>query len=223
MSLDRLRSLLHDRTELDETSIKVGEKTYRIFHPKAADALIDEEDFELDERLPYWATIWPSAIALAQDLSERDLSGKRVIELGCGVGLPSVVALDGGAEVTATDHYTIALDFAWQNAKTNTNRELKTMHLDWHLSVEEDIGKFDLILAADVLYERRNMPALIALIPELLGPKGEVLVSNPRSRDTPYFHEAMEAKCFSHDTLSMMAQQGERDIEVLLHSFQRAS
>ncbi len=223
MSLNELRALLQDRTELAETNVQAGGKAYRIFHPKAADALIDEEDFDLDERLPYWAAIWPSAIALAQHLSGRDLSGKRVLELGCGVGLPSVVALDRGAEVTATDHYAIALDFTRQNAKNNTNRELATVHLDWHSPTKEDVGKFDLVLAADVLYEQRNVPALTALIPDLLRLNGEALVSNPRSRDTPQFHEALKAKGFNHDTLSMTARQGERDIEVALHRFRRVS
>ena len=223
MSRNELRALLQDRTELAETSIQVGRKAYRIFHPKAADDLIDEEDFDLDERLPYWAAIWPSAIALAQHLSERDLSGKRVLELGCGVGLPSVVALDRGAEVTASDHYTIALDFARQNVETNTGRGLETIHLDWHSPAGNSLGQFDLVLAADLLYEQRNVQALTVLIPDLLGPGGEALVSNPRSRDTPHFHEALKAKGFSHDTSSMTAQQGERNIEVALHRFQRPS
>ena len=139
-------------------------------HPDSADALIDEEEFDLDERLPYWAVIWPSAIALARCISKRDLSGKRVIELGCGVGLPSVLALNRGAEVTATDHYTVALEFARHNAKANTGRELETAHLDWHSPTGNGLGKFDLVLAADVLYEERNVPALAALVPDLLAP-----------------------------------------------------
>ncbi len=137
--------------------------------------------------------------------------------------MPSVVALDRGAEVTATDHYTIALDFTRQNAKNNANRELATVHLDWHFPKKEDVGNFDLVLAADVLYEQRNVPALTALIPDLLRLNGEALVSNPRSRDTPQFHEALKAKGFNHDTLSMTARQGERDIEVALHRFRRVS
>ena len=220
--MDKLRTRLGGRTELGESGIEVGGKTYRIFHPAVADALIDEAEFEVDERLPYWAVIWPSAIALALHLSERNLLEKRVLELGCGVGLPSVVALDRGAEVTATDHYTIALDFAQQNASTNVGLELEAIHLDWHSPVEEDTGKFDLILAADLLYEQRNVPALASLIPCLLGSDGEVLVSNPRSRDTPNFHEAMRSKGFSHDTRSITTRQGERDIEVALHRFQRS-
>ena len=199
--------------------MEVGEKSYRLLHPDSADALIDEEEFDLDERLPYWAVIWPSAIALGRCLSGWDLSGKRVIELGCGVGLPSAVALDRGAEVTATDHYTVALNFASHNARANTDRELKTAHLDWHLTTGQGLGKFDLVLAADVLYEQRNVSALAALIPELLAPAGEALISNPGRRDTPDFHESMQAEGFAYTTRSAITRQGERDIEVLIHRF----
>jgi predicted nicotinamide N-methyase len=92
-----------------------------------------------------------------------------VLELGCGVGLPSVVALAGGAEVTATDHYAAALDFARYNARSNLGVEPETRLLDWHTPRVEGLGVFDLILAADVLYEQRNIPALAALCsPSLL-------------------------------------------------------
>ena len=85
--------------------------TYQIVHPASVDDLLEEEDFEHEERLPYWAELWPSAVALARYLSQKDLSGKRAAELGCGVGLPTVVALDRGALVLATDHNEAALDF----------------------------------------------------------------------------------------------------------------
>ena len=165
--------------------------------------------------------IWPSAIALARYLSELDLSGKMIIELGCGVGLPSVVALDRDAEVTATDHYEVALEFACQNAEINTGRKLTAVHLDWHSTDGKGLGRFDLVLAADVLYEQRNVPALAALIPDLLAPDGEALISNPRRRDTPDFHEAMRTKGFACSTRSVTIPQGERDIEVLVHRFRR--
>ncbi len=203
--------------------MEVGGKSYLLAHPDSAEALIDEEDFDLDERLPYWAVVWPSAIALARYISERDLSGKKVVELGCGVGLPSVAALDRGAKVTATDHYVMALDFARQNAKASTGRELSTAHLDWHLPNTGDLDRFDFVIAADVLYEQRNVPALVGLIPDLLARGGEVLVSNPRRRDTPDFHEAMKAKGFGHTTRGAATRQGERDVEVLVHRFQGGS
>ncbi len=220
-SPNKLRSRLRGKTDLAETSVSVGEKTYRIVYPEMADALIDEAEFDQDERLPYWADLWPSALALACHLSGRDLSGERVLELGCGVGLPGVVALDRGAEVLLTDHYKAALDFASYNARINTGREPRTMLLDWHVPPTARFGKFDHVIAADVLYERRNIPSLLDLIPALLAPEGEALFADPRRKDTPLFVEEMKEKGFRHEVENFAVEQGGREIEVLLHTLRR--
>jgi predicted nicotinamide N-methyase len=219
-SPNKLRSRLRGKTDLAETSVSVGEKTYRIVYPEMADALIDEAEFDQDERLPYWADLWPSALALACHLSGRDLSGERVLELGCGVGLPGVVALDRRAEVLMTDHYKAALDFASYNARINTSREPRTMLLDWH-EPPAQIGTFDHVIAADVLYERRNIPSLASLVPALLAPEGEALFADPRRKDTPLFVEEMKEKGFRHEVENFAVEQGGREIEVLLHTLRR--
>jgi predicted nicotinamide N-methyase len=190
-----------------------------------ADALIDEEEFARDERLPYWADLWPSAVALARSLaeytSEEHLAGRRVIELGCGVGLPTVIALARGASVVATDHYQAALDFARYNALVNLGREPRTRLLDWHAASTEGIGSFDLILAADVLYERRNVPALAALMPALLAPGGEVLLADPRRRNTPTFLERMRERGFRSSTEERPVLSEDRMVTVLMHRLRR--
>ena len=157
----------------------MGGRTYQIVHPASVDDLLDEEDFEHEERLPYWAELWPSAVALARYLSRQDLSGYRAVELGCGVGLPTVVALDRGAEVLATDHNEAALDFVAHNARANLGRKPETALLDWFSPRLGGLGTFDLVFAADVLYERRNAPALADLVPRLLAPGGEALFADP--------------------------------------------
>jgi predicted nicotinamide N-methyase len=200
----------------------VGDKTYRIVHPASVDDLLDEEDFEHDERLPYWAELWPSAIALAHYLSHQDLSGKRAVELGCGVGLPTVAALEHGAEVLATDHSVAALDFAVHNARANLGLSPATALLDWFSPELGGLPPFDLVLAADVIYERRNTGALADLIPGLLAPGGEVLVADPRRPPAPSFLEAMERREFTASTQSVMVEQGERDVKVLIHSFRHS-
>ncbi len=205
------------RTGLTETLVKVGDTTYRIAHPAVADALIDEEDFAHDERLPYWAELWPSSIALARCISKEDLAGGRVIELGCGVGLPSVAALARGARVTATDHYRSALDFTRYNARANLGLELETRLLDWHAPETEGLDTFDLVLAADVLYEPRNVPALAALIPTLLVPGGEVLLADPRRKETPAFLEGMREKGFCSSSEEYIAPADGRRVVVLVH------
>lgn len=197
----------------------MDDTTYRLAHPNAAEALIDEEQFEHEEQLPYWADIWPSSVALAGYLAGMDLSGTRTIELGCGLGLPSVVALDRGALVVATDTYEIALEFARYNARINTGRNLRVARLNWHSPVKDNLGKFDLVLAADVLYERRNVASLMALIPDLLAPGGEVLISDPRRKEEPYFVERMKGLGFQCSTQTDVVRQGDKTIEVRLHRF----
>ncbi len=199
--------------------VEVGEETYRILHPTSADALIDEKDFEGDERLPYWAELWPSAIALARHLSREDLSGRRAIELGCGVGLPSVVALARGAHVLATDHYGAALDFTVHNARSNLGREPGTALLDWH--APERLGTFDLVLAADVLYERRSALALADLVPGLLAPGGDAILADPRRKDAPLFLDLVAEKGFRTSTQSVVVHQGGREVRVLVHRLRR--
>jgi predicted nicotinamide N-methyase len=123
--------------------------------------LIDEDAFERDEFLPYWAELWPAAHALAGALPEVD--GLNVVELGCGLGLPSLVAAAHGAHVTATDWAEAAVDLLRTNAARN-GLELTVERRDWREPLE---ARFDLALAADVLYERRNVEPLTARLGEL--------------------------------------------------------
>lgn len=201
----------------------MGGGTYRVVHPVSVDDLLVEEDFEHDERLPYWAELWPSAISLARCLSRQDLSGKRAVELGCGVGLPTVVALDRGAQVLATDHNEAALDFVAHNARANLGREPGTALLDWFSPELDGLPLFDLVFAADVLYERRNAPALAELIPKLLAPGGEALFADPRRPPAPSFLETMRAQGFRVSTQGSTVDQGGREVRVLLHRLRRGN
>lgn len=162
--------------ELVEDAVEAGGRRLGILHPRAPDELIDEEAFEREEFLPYWAELWPSAVELARAVAERDLAGARVVELGCGLALPSIVAALGGARALATDWSEDALDFARLNARRN-GAELETVPARWD---DPDAlvgrGPFDLVLAADVLYERWNAELLLPLLPRL-GP--EVLLADP--------------------------------------------
>ncbi len=183
--------------------------------------MIDEEDFDLDERLPYWAELWPSALALARHLSTRDLTGARAIELGCGVGLPTITVLARGAEVIATDHYEAALDFTAYNAGRNLGREPETVLLDWREPDIGGLGTFDLVLAADVLYERKNAAALADLVPRLLAPGGEAVFADPRRDEAPIFLKAMEGLGFEDVLEDTTVEQGAKEVKVLLHRLRR--
>jgi predicted nicotinamide N-methyase len=170
--------------ELALTVVELGGRTFRIEHPPSADDLIDEDAFEHEEFLPYWAELWPSAVALARAVAALPLGGRRVLELGCGLGLPSIAAARSGAAVLATDWSPEALVFAARNADLN-EVELRTARLAW-AEPELPAGSFDLVLAADVLYERRNVAELLALLPRLAD---EVLLADPGRPALPAFLE----------------------------------
>jgi predicted nicotinamide N-methyase len=127
-----------------------------LLRPEAPETLIDEEAFEQDEFLPYWAELWPAAIALAETLP--DVSGLRVVELGCGLGVTSLVAAARGAEVVATDWAEDAIALLRQNAARN-ELHVRAEARDWREPWDE---RFDLAVAADVLYERRNVEPVLA-------------------------------------------------------------
>lgn len=132
-----------------------------LLRPVAPDALLDEEAFVADEFLPYWAELWPAATALADALP--DVRGLRVVELGCGLGLPSLVAAANGAHVTATDWAPDAIELLGDNAERN-GLAVRAEVRDWREPWPE---RFDLVLAADVLYERRNVEPVLERLREL--------------------------------------------------------
>ena len=169
------------RFDVVREEIRVGPWPVSVAHPRRAEDLIDEDDYARDERLPYWAELWPSARALADELARRDLAGRRVVELGCGVGLPAIVAALAGARALATDWYREALAFVDANA-AQAGARVATMLVDWSHppAALTDAAPYDLVVGADLLYEERNGVALAALLPRLLPPGGEALIADPR-------------------------------------------
>ena len=94
---------LRTRFDVVETVLRVRDRELRIAHPRDAEALIDEDAFDVDERLPYWADLWPSARVLAERLLGMEGAGRTLLELGCGAGLASVAAALAGFRVLATE------------------------------------------------------------------------------------------------------------------------
>ncbi|HEV8462391.1 MAG TPA: methyltransferase, partial [Gaiellaceae bacterium] len=113
---------------LSSETLAVGGVELTLLRPASPDALIDEEAFADDEFLPYWAELWPASLALAEALP--DVAGLRIVELGCGLAVPSLVAAARGAEVTATDWADDAIALARENAAAN-GLELTAEVRDW--------------------------------------------------------------------------------------------
>jgi predicted nicotinamide N-methyase len=173
------------RSTLIEDTFELAGRQVTLLRPPNADELIDEDSFDEDEFLPYWAELWQSGVALADVVSARDLRGTTVLELGAGLGLPSLAAALRGAKVLATDWADDAVALLRANAKRNSIR-LRVKRVRWDAPdalLRE--APWQLVLGADLLYEERNAAQLQELLPKL---GGEILIADPgRPFARPFF------------------------------------
>jgi predicted nicotinamide N-methyase len=162
-----------------DTATPGGGDPVSVLRPRDWDELRHQEGAN-GQTAPYWARMWPSGLGLADVVAAGpDLTGKRVIELGCGLGVPSIAAARRGASVLATDGSPDAVVFAAHNLAVN-DLTGDVARVDWR---EPDAlaggGPWDVVLAADVLYLRHNVELLLRLLPRLVAPDGVVLLADP--------------------------------------------
>ena len=170
--------------------VDVGDRAFSILRPSNSDDLIREEDFVKDERLPYWADIWPSSTVLAAHMISRAKttrrSNRKGLELGCGVGLVTMAAMIADYDMLATDYYTDALAFTRANAWRETGSSPDARMIDWR-AFPDDVRGFDLVLASDVLYEKEYARLLPGIFKRALAPGGMVIVADPGRIGVPEF------------------------------------
>jgi predicted nicotinamide N-methyase len=162
--------------DLISATLSLPHGELRLLQPRDSAELPDDGDVEWAPLVPYWSVLWRSGVALGRELSRRRLDGLRVVELGCGMGVPSLAGSRSGAAVLATDASVEALELLACNASRN-GLHVDTAQCDW--STPAGLlarTPFDLVLAADVLYERASVAQLLALLPRL-APR--VLLADP--------------------------------------------
>lgn len=187
----RLVAALERRFDTVVDDIEVGERTFSILRPRNSDDLIREEDFVEDERLPYWADIWPASTILAGQILRRPGDGRRLLELGCGVGLVTTAAMAAGYHVIASDYYTDALAFTRANAFRNLGGSPEATMMNWR-TFPADAKEFDKVIASDVLYESEYAKLLPGILRNALSLNGVALIADPGRIAAPEFLEVCE-------------------------------
>lgn len=170
--------------DLVTTIVDLPGGSLRILQPEESAGLPDAGGVEWAPIAPYWSVLWRSGVALAHELAWLELRGLRVVELGCGLGVPSIAAALGGARVLATDGDPEGLELAARNAAEN-GASLHTAVVRFE-SPEELVarGPFDMVLGADLLYEEENVEPLLSLLPRLAD---QALIATPRRKPAGAF------------------------------------
>lgn len=222
---DSLYQYFFRRYELEKSDITFKAHRFTLMSIKNVDQLLDElieqgpeSEGVKDERLPYWAEIWPSSIALAEYIlqSSENFQGLSALELGCGAGLAGMAAALQGAEVLVSDYQSDALRLTELNWLLNLGKSPSSILLDWR---QADLDqKFDLIIAADVVYEKRFIEPLIVLFEKLLNVGGKILLSEPNRKIALDFFSELTNHGFAYEKAEMITTCKQKLYHISIYS-----
>ncbi len=149
------------------------------------------------ETWPLFGLIWPSGTALADLMLTQDTQGKRVLEVGCGIGLASLVLNQMLVDISATDIHPEAGGFMQENTRINQDRSIPFFRSNWTDAAPE-LGRFDLIIGSDLLYERSHVIPLAAFIDQHASPECEVILVDPGRGHHANFSKRMVSLGYTH-------------------------
>jgi len=144
-----------------------------------------------------FGVLWPSSEVLANFIYNYDFKNKKILEVGCGIGLSSLVLNRLNADITATDYHPEAENFLDINTQLNQDDEIPFVRTSWSDKFTEKLGKFDLIIGSDLLYERNHAELLSAFINAHANQKCKVILVNPNRGHQRKFTNKMEEYGFS--------------------------
>lgn len=198
-----------------QVDVRLGDHDYRIR------ALSDRQQFadpgQLAERAgissSLWCLfgqVWPSGRVLAETMCTFDVDGKRILELGCGLGLSSLVLQRRRADITASDHHPLAESFLQHNATQNLLPHVRYRDLRWEIP-DQTLGRFDLIIGSDILYEQGHAAMLSAMLVRHAQPTAEILVTDPGRGNSAAFSRAMLAQGYAVEERRSRFEEQDRE------------
>ena len=185
------------------------------------DQMIEKENLNRDERFPYWAELWPSSLGLARWFCAASIkpSVHRVLELGCGLGLLGIALARLGWQVEATDFVEDALIFSTYNAQNNhVGGRHQVAYMDWRNPVG---GICEYMVAADVVYEKKNHPYLERVLRQRLASGGWFYLADPQRPTARSFCELLESKGYGHQLDSCQIKWKSLEHTIDIHIFHK--
>lgn len=157
-----------------------------------------------------FGVIWDASKALARLMFEYDIGDRRVLEVGCGLGLASLVMSRRGVDITATDHHPEAGNFLRENCKLNDEPQIPFVRAGW-TEESDELGRFDLIVGSDLLYEPDHAGQLAGFIDRHANETCEVIIIDPGRGNGPKFTREMEALGFENLPLAPASEESDED------------
>lgn len=194
-ALSHTGSLVRETVAIPETDRGID-----VIRPVDIETLLDQSAADPEQNLPYWAEIWPSGIALGAEIARAPgtVAGKPVLELGSGVGITAAMALEAGALLTATDYAPESLVMTRLTCRLHTGREPTTRQVNWRAPdaplLQDDGARWPVILAADVLYEERDIEPVLDVFAHVLAAGGLLLLAEPGRRPSKLAVERARAR-----------------------------
>lgn len=184
---------------LNQYRLRAVGREWKILHVSTVLSHEEENKFilELSDSLPYGVTLWTSSVALAHHVaaSGEEFRGCKILELGCGTGLPGIVAASFGATITQTDRNELVLSLARRNIRLNEIENIEQKTVDW---TAWNVGeKFDWIIGSDVLYSDEMHDHLRRIFEANLKSGGRILLSDPFRATSFKLLEKLEADGWS--------------------------
>jgi predicted nicotinamide N-methyase len=154
---------------------------------------------------------------------DMDIQGKRVLEIGCGIGLPSLILNKREADITATDYHPCAQDFLDQNTALNHSKSIPFIRTSWQ-DKQSPLGKFDVIIGSDLLYEPDHVELLSSFIDQHSKPDSKVIIVDPGRFLHARFNRTMKKMGYSHKkTRPMFTDYLEKPFKGIVLSYIRES
>ena len=169
---------------------------------------------------PLFGLLWPSGLVLAGVMNDFEMAGKRILEVGCGLALASLVVHRRGGDVTASDCHPLVPGFLLENLRLNKLPALKYQAARWGHE-NSGLGRFDVIIGSDVLYDRGQPEALSQCIDCHSAPAVEVLIVDPNRGNQPSFNRRMALLGFSHSAVRVAALPDGAAFKGQIHRYRR--
>lgn len=173
---------LASKYTLEFEPLTVRGRQFKFLHLSDIEPLIKGKDiFAKISDFPFWVKIWESSVVLADFMARVPANpGQRVLELGAGLGVAGIVAAAFGHRVTITDYDDEILDFSRVSAAINGCEGVLHQRLDW--LEPEELGRFDVIIGSEILFNSRFFIPLLKVLERYLAPNGVVYLAHDRRR-----------------------------------------